>query len=56
MVMGLPDEVVETGSITTFKRDLGRYMEQSGSEGNGPNVGKWDKLGWDIISTRMSCA
>ena len=37
----LPEEVVEAGTITTFKRHLDRYMDGKGLEGSGPNAGKW---------------
>ena len=40
--MELPEEVVEAGTITIFKRHLDRYMDREGVEGFGPNTGKWD--------------
>ena len=33
----LLEEVVEAGTLTTFKRHLDRYMDRKGLEGYGPN-------------------
>ena len=40
----MPEEVVEGGTMTTFKRHLDRYMDGKGLEGYGPNAGKWDEF------------
>lgn len=37
----LEDEVVEAGTITTFKRVI-QEMDRKGFEKYLPNVGKWD--------------
>lgn len=37
----LLEEVVEAGTLTTFKRHLDRYLDRKGLEGYGPNAGKW---------------
>ena len=36
----LPEEVVETGTLATFKRHLDRYMNREGIEGYGPSKGR----------------
>lgn len=33
-----PEEVVDAGTIATFKKQLNRYMERTGLEGYGPNT------------------
>ncbi|MBB6707133.1 reverse transcriptase family protein [Proteus mirabilis] len=38
----LPEEVVEAGTIATFKRHLDGYMNRKGLEGYGPGAGRWD--------------
>ena len=35
----LPEEVVEAGTIPTFKKQLDRNMHRAGLEGYGPNTG-----------------
>jgi len=36
-----PEEMVEAGTMTTFKRHLDRYMDRKDLGGYGPNAGKW---------------
>ena len=38
----LPVEVVEAGSILSFKNKLDRYMDGKGMEGYGLSAGRWD--------------
>ena len=38
----LPVEVVEVGSILTFKSKVDRYMDGKGMEGYGLSAGRWD--------------
>ena len=38
----LPDEVVNAGSVLTFKTNLDRYMDERCMEGYGPGAGQWD--------------
>ena len=38
----LPAEVVEAGSILTFKSKMDRYMDGKGMEGYGLSAGRWD--------------
>ena len=38
----LPAEVVEAGSILTFKSKVDRYMDGKGMEGYGLSAGRWD--------------
>ena len=38
----LPAEVVEEGSILTFKSKVDRYMDGKGMEGYGLSAGRWD--------------
>lgn len=42
----LPEEVVEAGTITTFKRYLDKYMDRKGLDGLGPNAGILDSFRW----------
>lgn len=35
-------EVVEAGTIATFKKQLVRYVARTGLEGFGSNAGMWD--------------
>ena len=35
-------EVVEAGTILSFKKHLDSYMDKMGIEGYGPNAGNWD--------------
>lgn len=45
-----PEEVVKAGGITAFKIRVCMYMDRKGLDGYRPNVGKLQKLSWDIIS------
>lgn len=38
----LLEEVVEAGSIMTFKRQLDRHIDGTGLEGYAPSAGRWD--------------
>lgn len=38
----LPKTVVKAGTVTKFKRHLGRYIDRKGSVEYGPNLGWWD--------------
>ena len=40
----LPEEVVEAGTILSFKKHLDSYMGKMAIEGYGPNAGNWDEL------------
>lgn len=49
----LAEEIVESGTITTFKIHLDRRMNKTGLVGHEPNVGKWTGLvGMDELGCR----
>eukprot|EP00061_Rhincodon_typus_P000310 g11264.t1 len=40
----LPEEIVEAGTITTFKRHVDGYMKRKNLEGCELDAGKWDEI------------